>query len=1595
MARTYSTGIVITGDASSGVRAINLTREELDRLAGTQRRNRQEWDRGTQSQYRAATALQQATNELQEQADALGISGLSWKSCIGIVAGVGVAAFTAMAATQAKATQELVIMSDALGMSTEQLSEFTYVASKQGLEASQSMDLLKEIAEKLGEAVKFDSGEGKEALETLGLAAEDLIKKSPVDMLLAIGSALDQVGSEAEKSAILEMLGNDLTKLLPVLRDGASGYHELAQQGRDLNVVISDLDAQKVTSMTNAIDDLLDAGSGEVGNVLAFIAPNIEAAATAIADNMFMVTGAATTLAGIMAGRFVSDVASSVAALQAAKIATAEKAAADVAAARAAEARAVSALRVAQSEQAAAQRALANARAMTVASQAAYARTRALDALAVANARVTAAESARAAATVTAARATTVATVAANGLRGVLALFGGPWGFAAVAGIAAITAAFYMQQKQAEATANELQRVTAMADVAKAKAAEPEVMKTNLAEEEKALAGLQAKVAETERSMARIRKQLDAGGLPVATVVALSETYSTLQTAVAGADDQIRAHQSEIARLKSGLQAAGVEVEGTTGRTDEQAAAVAKLIAQLEDQERQLRKNGKEMLEYRLEQQKATSDETARALKLYEDTEALRKKKAAEAEAAEEIRRATKAYKNWLDQVRDAADPARKLSEEIEKVNAAVASGDLTEAQGQAYIKKLKDGFKESAEAGEDEFAVVANRVAQTLQNSIASGDWQGVGVAVGAVLAGEIGAAVSKEMASSLESQMGAQMAGIAGAFGGAVVGGALTYLLTSSGTELTDDSGWRQEQQGTGTVLGDLTAQTESIAKATDITAGATEDLVGINRDMLRALQDVMAGISGASTLIARDSADIQFAGFNAPESKFLGAVDSLISNSVLDVLGGGLLSSALGSLLGGSSKVTDSGIQLAGGSLADLQQSVDVDAYQDTKYKKWKYGSTRRRTDYADVDAGIEAQFAAVFASVADSAFASATAIGLAEDEVSRAIDEFNIATTQISLKGLSAEEQQAQIQAEFSKIFDGLSGEVVPFIDGFQRAGEGLGETLARIATQVQVADEAAYRLGFNAEHRTAEQFAHLSDELIKASGGIESFISGMSGFVETFAPEARKFELLTSDMTRSLADVGLAVPATRDEMWQLMQTLDAGTEAGRAQIATLLNLTDTADDYYTALDEVSRATEAAAEAERQRQQDMLSPYLQNLADWSSEELSRIESDYQERIALAEQQMRVGRELRQYVEQLKISELSPYDPGEKLQLASESFAKLLVRAESGDLDAAGQLQSAANAYLQNADSYYGRSDPYTSIFEDVSQSLDQLGLDIMGGLDGNSVEKLNAQMLQEQQRIRDYAREQLDWTVSQYDALTSIGQLIELLPEALASQLGSITGTAASASATESLILSQWDQMGGGAYSNTDLSRYVAGIDSGAVDRSAINADLAYYQQNQSAAMQQVLDLWEATGGGDYDNADLADYAARITAGEAVLSAGDLEYYRQQQIPAFAKGGDHVGGIRLVGEDGPELEVTGPSRIFNAADTRKILSAQSAPQVIVQTDPALLAEIQQLRAQVERLESEQRRANGKAEQQRSDQQRATESVARAAKTPVGVL
>jgi hypothetical protein len=103
---------------------------------------------------------------------------------------------------------------------------------------------------------------------------------------------------------------------------------------------------------------------------------------------------------------------------------------------------------------------------------------------------------------------------------------------------------------------------------------------------------------------------------------------------------------------------------------------------------------------------------------------------------------------------------------------------------------------------------------------------------------------------------------------------------------------------------------------------------------------------------------------------------------------------------------------------------------------------------------------------------------------------------------------------------------------------------------------------------------------------------------MKSFVDAFAPEAHKFQVAQDDLNRAFTAAGLVLPETREGMWALMQTLDATTEAGQAQIATLLRLTSTADAYYSMLE---RRTPEAEEDARQFDAEAALRYANAVAD----------------------------------------------------------------------------------------------------------------------------------------------------------------------------------------------------------------------------------------------------------------------------------------------------------------------------------------------------------------------------------------------------------
>ena len=132
-----------------------------------------------------------------------------------------------------------------------------------------------------------------------------------------------------------------------------------------------------------------------------------------------------------------------------------------------------------------------------------------------------------------------------------------------------------------------------------------------------------------------------------------------------------------------------------------------------------------------------------------------------------------------------------------------------------------------------------------------------------------------------------------------------------------------------GTGTVFGDSTAQSESIKKSIDLLADNSDLMLPINNAMLRALKNIESALGGVANLIIRGDIGNSF-GENLTFGEMLtgtiGTVHNFLSKStsfftgftdkLTGIAGGSMLNDLVGSILGGlfgktSQEITGGGL------------------------------------------------------------------------------------------------------------------------------------------------------------------------------------------------------------------------------------------------------------------------------------------------------------------------------------------------------------------------------------------------------------------------------------------------------------------------------------------------------------------------------------------------------------------------------------------------------------------------------------------------------------------------------------------------------------
>jgi hypothetical protein len=491
------------------------------------------------------------------------------------------------------------------------------------------------------------------------------------------------------------------------------------------------------------------------------------------------------------------------------------------------------------------------------------------------------------------------------------------------------------------------------------------------------------------------------------------------------------------------------------------------------------------------------------------------------------------------------------------------AFGDMASA-AKGFFKEGSAGYK-SLETAERAFRLVqfALSVRAVAQDAIETGTKIANSVARIAVGATEAVVNAIKSLPFPLNLAAGAAtiaaLASIGVSIAGSFGGGGKNTLPTSN--------------TGTGTVLGDTSAKSDSIKNAIDALKEVDTVTSTFAREMAASLKSIDSQIGGVASLVVR-SGNID-ASSGVTEGFKANAIGSVLIK--IPVIGG-----ILGGLFGSKTSVIGSGLYGGAQSVGSiLGGGFDASYYSDIEKKKKLFGlttSTKYSTQYSGADVGLENQFTLILKSFNDAIAAAAGPLGVATGDVQARLNGFIVNIGKIDLKGLTGAEIEEKLSAVFGAAADGMAAAAFPGLEQFQKVGEGVFETLVRVASTVEAVGTSLTMLGTNTQAMGIGVKLALADQF----DSVSALTDAAGAYFETFYSKEEQAAAKTAQMTGVFASLGVAMPSTLAAFRQLVEAQDLTTTAGQSTYATLLKLAPAFADLQASLEGAKSAADIASE-----------------------------------------------------------------------------------------------------------------------------------------------------------------------------------------------------------------------------------------------------------------------------------------------------------------------------------------------------------------------------------------------------------------------------
>lgn len=417
----------------------------------------------------------------------------------------------------------------------------------------------------------------------------------------------------------------------------------------------------------------------------------------------------------------------------------------------------------------------------------------------------------------------------------------------------------------------------------------------------------------------------------------------------------------------------------------------------------------------------------------------------------------------------------------------------------------------------------------------------------------------------------------------------------------------GFAPTNTGTGTVLGDASAQSESITRAIDALREVDTLTMRYSAGMLGSLRNIEANIGGLATLLIRSGAveasgaGIQTGFKMSSLGKSLGDGARLLAANftfgLTELLGlGKAISGLIGGLFGSSTKIKGQGIAGGPQSLSGiLDNGFQAQYYTDIQTKEKFLGmttSTKNRTQYTAADQEFEDQIGKIFEGFYKSIEQASVPLGANLDLVRQRLDAFVVNIGRVATQGLSGDELEERLTAVFSAQGDLLAKAALTGFEEFQNVGEGYFETIVRVASGTEEARTTLRRLGITMvglSDITYKQ-GNVSAELVRESAlaveglnGVAEILKNLDG---TGTEIGETYRALT-DVRMSLRLLGLEGSAVGygliDGAGGLQELQDAVASFEENFVSSNMQINMQAERLATSFDRLGLSLPASADA----------------------------------------------------------------------------------------------------------------------------------------------------------------------------------------------------------------------------------------------------------------------------------------------------------------------------------------------------------------------------------------------------------------------------